>query len=278
MELSVIVPVRDDAARLAKLLASLRAQTLAPERFEVIVVANGCRDDSAATALAAGARVVEERVANRSLARNRGAEVAKAPRLAFVDADCVAAPDWLEQLLRCAATAPLLAGPVRVTTNSVPNAVERLELLWRFNQEAWVGLGWAATANLMIEREAFDAVGGFDPAYRHAAEDPDLCLRAGRAGFPLGYCADAIVDHPAESRLWPMLKRFFRHGHGSAQAHRRIGAGERAWRHPRPALRGRDALAAVGVYGLRDRPVAALAQAGYGFRMAGAAWHDLTRH
>src|SRR5947208_2213682 len=82
-----------------------------------------------------------------SRARNRGARAARADRFAFIDADCVATPGWLEAMRGCAGRAPLLAGAVRVTTEEPPNAIERFEVLWRFDQESWVKLGWAATAN-----------------------------------------------------------------------------------------------------------------------------------
>ncbi|HEV3000586.1 MAG TPA: glycosyltransferase family A protein, partial [Solirubrobacteraceae bacterium] len=100
-EITVVVPVRDGAASLPPLLASLAGQTLARERFEVIVVDNGSRDATAAVAREGGARVVTEPVANRARARNAGIAAARAPLVAFTDADCVAAPGWLEALLAC---------------------------------------------------------------------------------------------------------------------------------------------------------------------------------
>src|SRR5579859_1715230 len=136
-EISVIVPVRNGAGSLAPLLDSLARQTLARPRFEVVVVDNASTDATAEVAAARGARVVHEPVPNRSRARNRGAAAAASRLYAFTDADCVADPHWLEELLRHAALAPLVAGDVRVTTRPRPNAIERFERLWRFGQEAW---------------------------------------------------------------------------------------------------------------------------------------------
>src|SRR4051794_21634078 len=96
LELSVIVPVKDGARSIPVLLDSLAAQTLARDRFEVIVVDNASRDGTGDVARERGATVVEEPVANRSRARNRGAREARADRFAFIDDDCVAAPGWLE--------------------------------------------------------------------------------------------------------------------------------------------------------------------------------------
>src|SRR3954465_11205469 len=109
LELSVIVPVHNGAKSLPPLLRSLDEQTLAGERYEVIVVDNDSSDGTAEVAASHGACVVQEPIANRSRASNRGAEAARTRLYAFTDADCVAHPGWLEALLGCAPAAPPLA-------------------------------------------------------------------------------------------------------------------------------------------------------------------------
>jgi GT2 family glycosyltransferase len=281
-DVSVVVPVRDGAGSLPALLGSLAAQDLERERFEVIVVDNGSRDGSAEVAAGRGARVVTEPQPNRSRARNAGVRAARADVLAFIDADCVATPQWLGALLRCRGRAPLVAGPVKIETHTPPNAIERFESAWRFDQESGVKQGWAATANLMAERAAFDAIGGFDTEYPHIGEDVDFCVRAGRAGFGLAYCQEAVVLHDAEHELGPVLRRAFFHGFSAAQVLRRLGVGQVAWRHPRPLVSPRMALAVHGIAAdalpPRERVTqSALAGATYASRVAGSAWASLRR-
>jgi GT2 family glycosyltransferase len=280
-EISVIVPVRNGARVLPSLLESLTAQTLARDRFEVVVVDNGSSDDGARIARHAGARVVEDPHPNRARARNLGAAQARGELLAFTDADCVATPRWLEALLGCAPGQAMVAGSVQITTGDPPNAVERFERLWRFGQEAWVREGWAATANLCVRRQVMEAVGGLDPAYRHIGEDVDFCLRAGRMGYTIGWCPDAEILHAAEERLVPMLKRSFWHGYSGHQTSRRIGAGPRAWSRPGPIGSDR-ALRMMGASpdtfdASEWRALARLARAAYAARMLGSAWAGLTR-
>jgi GT2 family glycosyltransferase len=279
---SVIVPVRNGADSLPPLLESLNAQTLSRERFELIVVDNASSDGTAEVAAAHGATVVHEPVANRSRARNAGVAAATTSLYAFTDADCVARPGWLAALVSCRETAPLVAGKVEIALGDRPNAIERFEALWRFGQEAWVEQGWAATANLLVRAEAFDAVGGFDPSWRHYGEDAAFCLRARDAGYALGYCADAIVEHHAEGALRPFLRRSFLHGYGVNQAFHRLNVGYRAWRDPAPALFGDRALRQIGHSPDRFPPeewrrMAQFARLGYAARVAGSAWAELVK-
>lgn len=281
-DVSVVIPVRDGASTLPPLLASLSAQTIAPERFEVIVVDNASSDATALIARAAGVRLVHEPVANRSRARNAGIVAARGELVAFTDGDCVVTPGWLEGLLRCRDRAPLLAGHVETCTRPTPNPVERFERAWRFAQEHWTPQGWAATANLAVTRQALEAIGGFDPTYRHIGEDADLCIRAGRAGYPLAFCPGAVVSHAAEQTLEPMLRRSFRHGYGAHQALVRVGVGHRAWTDPAPIRSGAAALRHHGVVPetlpvAECRRLGRLATASYAARMAGSAWAQLRR-
>ncbi len=279
--ISVVVPVRDGAASLPALLDGLARQTMATERFEVVVVDNGSRDDAtAALARAAGALVISESWANRARARNVGVAAAGAPLIAFTDADCRVAPGWLEALADCLDHAPLVAGPVLVDGHQDPGPYERLEGLWRFDQAANVREGhWAASANLGARRDAFETIGGFDPAYLQIGEDVDLCLRARAAGLDLSYCPAAVVHHDPETRLRPILNRAFRHGWSSNQHHHRLPmeVGWRYWRHPRPALFGDWALTSRGGDPRIDGDLLWLARAEYAARVLGSAWAELRR-
>jgi glycosyltransferase involved in cell wall biosynthesis len=281
-EISVVIPARDAAGTLGELLESLRGQDLDRDQYEVVVVDNASRDDTAGVAATLGARVVDEPVASRSRARNRGVEEARAELIAFTDADCVASPGWLRGYLECDDSSPLRAGPVLVSTGDPPNRVERFETLWRFGQEAWVKQGWAATANLCVTRAAFQSVGGFDPAYRHIGEDVDFCVRARRAGHALGWCPDAIVSHDTEERIWPLLKRSFFHGYSSGQCWHRIGFGQRAWRDPVPAVAGDRALRQFGASPESFDPeewrqMLRIARPAHAARVLGSLWGEARR-
>lgn len=55
--------------------------------------------------------------------------------------------------------------------------------------------GWLSGSCLLLRRSAFEAVGGFDPAYFMYCEDMDLCRRLRIAGYQSIYVPSAVVEH-----------------------------------------------------------------------------------
>ncbi|ROR67288.1 glycosyltransferase family 2 protein [Agrococcus jenensis] len=93
---SVVIPVRDDAVALRGCLARLAAQSVVP--LEIIVVDNGSTDDSAAVALAGGARVVEELRPGVGAAAACGYDAARGDVIARCDADSRVPVDWVARI------------------------------------------------------------------------------------------------------------------------------------------------------------------------------------
>jgi N-acetylglucosaminyl-diphospho-decaprenol L-rhamnosyltransferase len=115
--------------------------------------------------------------------------------------------------------------------------------------------GWLSGSCLLLRREAFDAVGGFDPAYFMYFEDLDLCERIGRAGWQNVYVPAAVVTHEgaASTRSNPRAMADAHHASAWRYLSRRY-AGLR-WAPVRLALR--VGLAARGALARRVPAVAA---------------------
>lgn len=110
--ISIVVPVLNDADMLRGCLAALAGQTRAPD--ELVVVDNGCVDDSVALARAAGARIVVEPERGIPQASAAGFDAASGDILGRLDADSVPPPDWVERVTTAFATDPgldALSGP-----------------------------------------------------------------------------------------------------------------------------------------------------------------------
>lgn len=213
--MSVVVPVLDDAPRLAACLDALAAQREAPA-FEVLVVDNGSTDDSVAVASAHPLQpvVLRESRPGSYAARNTGAAAARGEVLAFTDADCVPAVDWLTAGLRAAQRAPVVGGSVRMARSAAPSVWERYDRAVYLRQQELVETqGFAATANLWVTGEAWRAVGAFEPALQSSG-DLEWGRRAAARGCAPVYASDVVVEHAPRSSA-----------RATWRLHRRLGAG-----------------------------------------------------
>jgi glycosyltransferase involved in cell wall biosynthesis len=94
--LSVVIPAHNEAEYLRRTLESLRRQNYG--WFEVIVVANGCRDNTADIARGRCQRLIVLSQRNLGVARNLGARMAKGELLVFLDADTLLEPMALRHI------------------------------------------------------------------------------------------------------------------------------------------------------------------------------------
>ena len=70
------------------------------------------------------------------------------------------------------------------------------------------GAPWAYGCTLGLRRDAFEAVGGFDPSLRPAGEDVDLCIRLAKAGYAIEFVTSAVLQY----RFPSTLRGLFRQG------------------------------------------------------------------
>lgn len=229
MTVSVVIPVRNGARTLEGCLAKLAQQTRRPE--EIVVVDNGSEDGSGTLARAFASRaphlrlnVVEERRVGASVARNRGVAESAGDVIAFTDADCEPAPDWLDRLL--AGFAPGIGAVAGRVRPAVPQtAIEAFCALYtlRSGNQAFdssrftVLRGGFPTANLAVHRQVFDSAGGFDEGVRIYGEDYDLCARIYRLGHMIRYEPRATVFHRHRTTLGGLLRQSY--GFGTSHAY-----------------------------------------------------------
>lgn len=207
---SVIVPVYEDAAGLALCLEALSRQSVGVGRIEVLVVDNGsARPPHAEIAPYPFARLLQEARPGSYNARNKACRVATGEFLAFTDADCRPQPDWLENALHYFREHPdvhAVGGRIQLESSERPSSAELYELAISFRQARFVAEGFAATANLLVRRRVFAAVGPFDGSLMSAG-DRDWGYRLGAGGYRMDYLDTAVVIHPARATLAALLKK-----------------------------------------------------------------------
>ena len=248
---SVVVTVRNEAAHLPFLLAALEAQTLDPERYEVIVVDDGSEDETAAIARRSATRVIEAGThVGLPTGRNIGIRAARAKIIAFTDGDCIPDPDWLATGLSQieALDADILAGAITVPVDRQPTIASLVDIATFFDQEEFAARGFGAGANLWVRRSVFDRYGLFDERLGMYGDEEEFCQRATSGGARLIYAPEVHVAHTPRRRTLEVAWKGFKLGYGLA-AHRDYTAGPLA-SHRRIFLQPRAYLPARRIYGL----------------------------
>ncbi|HEX3148110.1 MAG TPA: glycosyltransferase [Gemmataceae bacterium] len=251
---SVVVCTYNGGKTLDQCLQSLAAVEY-PD-YEVIVVDDGSTDDTG-DILARFPEIKAIRQPNRglSVARNVGLAEASGEIVAYTDSDCFADPDWLThlvyQLHRSGAHG--VGGP-----NLTPD-------------DGWLAACVAASpgqpthvlesdqvaehvpgCNMAFRRESLLAINGFDPVYRKAGDDVDLCWRLQQAGMWITFAPGAFVWHHRRQGPRAFLKQ--QGGYGEAE-------GLLAFKHPdkfnaRGESRWRGVMYGGSLHGVRlSRPV-----------------------
>ena len=206
LQVSVIIPHYRQKDALRQCLESLDAQSLAKDSYEVIVVDNASGLDLSDLERAfPNMRFLTENEKGAACARNRGMAAARGEVFAFIDADCIAAPDWLQNGLTALNHADLVGGEIVVTQEGEePTPVEAFERVFAFRQRMYVARKhFSVTANLFATRAAAETIGPFQNG---VSEDVDWCRRARALGFHLAFNDTSIIRHPAR-RTWGELTR-----------------------------------------------------------------------
>jgi GT2 family glycosyltransferase len=212
---SVVMPFAGTRAEADAALAALGALATAPA--DELILA----DNAGVVPLADGVTVVEATgEQSPSHARNAGARRATREWILFLDADCAAPGDLLDRFFAApvAADVGALAGAVVPAAGGSGLAVRYGAAKSFLDQDAHLAHPYmprAVAANLLVRREAFEAVGGFYEGVR-AAEDTDFSWRLQRAGWRLEGRRDAVVQHRYRSTVRALRRQWRGYAAGRA--------------------------------------------------------------
>ncbi|HXG53407.1 MAG TPA: glycosyltransferase family 2 protein [candidate division Zixibacteria bacterium] len=213
-DVSVIIPTRNRARSLERLLASIGALREAdPPRAEFLFVDNGSTDGTGALLQREARRearfrmkVIEEPRPGKSNALNRGLAEAEGGIVILIDDDVVVDPAWLVSHWQfhlasgfAVAQGRVLAGtdpqgrpadPARLREYNIP--------IVDYGPEAREIRGFTGT-NVSLDRRVVEVVGKFNPWLGPGAsgysEDTEYSRRIRAAGFRIGYAPGAVVFH-----------------------------------------------------------------------------------
>jgi GT2 family glycosyltransferase len=213
--------------------------------YEVIVVNDGSTDNTADILTRwqldhrpSAVKVIHQPNRGLSAARNVGLRSAGGALIAYTDDDCYADPDWLthlvDHLMRSGAAAvggPNLSPEDGRLVACVAAAPGQPTHVLESDQVAEHIPG----CNMLFRREALEAINGFDPQYRKAGDDVDVCWRLQQAGYWITFAPAAFVWHHRRQTPRAYLRQ--QAGYGEAEALLRFkhpdkfnGRGDGKWR------------------------------------------------
>jgi len=221
-ELSVVIPAYDAAETLPTQLEALLAQR-PTWPWEVVVADNGSTDGTADLVRSwAATRMPELRLVDASArrgpsaARNIGVAAARAPRVAFCDADDRVGDGWVTAMRRALDAHEFVAGPFE---GALLNQGSRSAVSWTAQAHGLTVKPFlpqfvtAGSGNMGVRTSVFEEVGGFDEGAR-TAEDDDFCLRVQLRGHALVFDPEIVLHVRRRDGLWDVCKQAFSYGAG----------------------------------------------------------------
>lgn len=214
---SVIIVAYESSPVLTRCLLQLKAQTFAD--FEIILADNGSTDGAAKIAAKADPSIVfldNGRNLGFAEANNRAARAARGRWLALLNPDAFAEPDWLEQLMAATAAHPdteaftslQLAADDPGLLDGAGDAMTLMGLPYRMGyrraRPATIPAGEVFApcgAAMLVRRDVFLDLGGFEPRFFAYCEDIDFGYRLRAAGGRVRLAPEAVVAHVGSSTL-----------------------------------------------------------------------------
>ena len=223
--ITVVVPTYNRKKLLKNLLDSLYNQSYPDSKSEIIVVDDGSKD---------GTREMVEiyqKDTNRNLkyfyqqnkgvaaARNTGIKNSNGAFIVFIDDDCMASGNWLQEMAKgydnfnVAGVGGLIKA---IVTKSIIS--EYCSYIGVMEKPIMQGdtVKYLVGANSSFRKEHLNAVGWFNETIPLGGEDLDISFRLERAGYELKFNPEAIIYHLHKQTLKELLAAFFKYGKGSA--------------------------------------------------------------
>jgi GT2 family glycosyltransferase len=188
--------------------------------YEVIVVDDGSTDDTAAIAGQFGVRVISTPNNGLGHARNLGLAAATGEIVAYTDDDAYPDPHWLTYLAEAFMTTdhagiggpnipPPGDGPIAACVANAPGGPVHVLLSDEVAEHI-------PGCNMAFRKDRLRAIGGFDPRFRRAGDDVDVCWRLQERGWTLGFSAAAMVWHHRRNSIRAYWRQQI--GYGDAEA------------------------------------------------------------
>ena len=220
--ITLVIPGRNCESTLDRCLSSVVPLKENGQLCEIVFVNDGSTDATSEIALRYPVRMLQGTGQGPGAARNLGWQSAESELIWFIDSDCVAEPDALEQLL------PQLeglevAGVGGSYANLFPDSLVATliheEIVSR-HRRMGNEVDFLATFNVVYRRSVLEETRGFNVKLK-LAQDAEFAFRVREAGYGLRFELDSLVGHHHPRNYWRYLRTQARQGYYRVMLYRR---------------------------------------------------------
>lgn len=232
--ISVIIPVNNAEETIEKTLLSFKKQTHL--NFDIIIVDDNSTDKSYDIVKKHTKNILRNKTKKGpAITRNKGIRHAKTEIIAFIDADCIATPNWLNNVLKefQNKNIQVIAGNTKIPKSTfIGDSISALgfpgganagfENMWHVSKEGFTN--HITSCNFAAKKEIFKKYGLFDESFPLAGgEDPELSYRLSKNGVKIKYCPDVLVYHEPRNELSSFIKWMIYRGRSNYYFKKKVG-------------------------------------------------------
>jgi glycosyltransferase involved in cell wall biosynthesis len=212
-KVTVYIPAYNVAEFLAPCIESLLTQSMRAD--ELLVIDDGSRDDTPRIAARYDRVTLIRHPTNQGLAaaRNTAMRAARNELVASLDADCIADPCWLAELVKPMSN-PSLAGVGGKLTEGVQRTTadrwRAIHMPQHWGDAQLRNPRFLFGCNNIFRKSAVLALGGYDEKMRTNGEDTDLCSRLREKGWDFFYEPAARATHMRHDSARSILETYWR--------------------------------------------------------------------
>jgi glycosyltransferase involved in cell wall biosynthesis len=206
---SVVVPCFNGGRFIDDLLACLNAQTF--RDFELIIVDDGSTDDTPAklATLDSEVQVLRQANAGPGAARNTGFGRARAELILIMDCDDTIESTFLAETVGAIRTAGPEVGFVFTHERKIGHRQQINRCYFKLFDQLFIN---RVPCCMIVKRDAWETVGGFDGSMRDGYEDWEFTIRLGLAGYDGLVVSKVLFNYRTRDDGLMMSRSTFMHG------------------------------------------------------------------